>query len=246
MSSISESSSSIGESSSSINESSSSSTGGNIESSETIQINEIMKEVDEMNKFIQTYWANHIGGQHDESKINDLTTKLYGRLKADHPKFNSAYPVLLFTFARGIYHRDTVLKYFDDVRRNGLGNDTQQAKQLARYTAHAVASLSLAKGIKIKKKMIKEHQAKVYENIISIKKDFSTAMEEIKKQRTEDAQNVGAKRQEQESKILKEIEQEKEEIFNVFRNNNISETNETFKKSKAERLERESRMTKSL
>jgi len=196
-----------------------------------------MIEVDEIIKYVKLYWDRHqVSRETEESKINDMTSKLYSRLKEDHTKFNNAYPVLLFTFARGIFHRDSVLKYFDDVRRNGLGDDTKQAMQLARYTAHAVAEINRSRGFKVTKKMIKEHKHKVYENIVSIKKDFSTAMEEIKKQRTEDAQGAGAKRQEQDAKLAEESEKLKEETYNVFKFGNLSETNETFRKSKEARM----------
>lgn len=211
-----------------------------IESSETIKISDIMVEVDEIMKYVHSFWDKHklplTGDQAAHSKkIDDLTTRLYHRMKEDHKKFNNAYPVLLFTFARGIFHRDTVLKYFDDVRRNGLGDDEKQARQLARYTAHAVAELNKARGINVPKKAIKEHKKLVYENIIAIKKDFATAIEEIKKQRSGDVAAADTKRQEREEAAAEEAKKLKEEALKTFRFNNISTTNETFRKSKEER-----------
>jgi len=202
-----------------------------IETSEVIKIADILVEIDEIMATTNTYWNNHNTGDLDDKKVNELTGRLYKRLKEEHTKFNNAYPILLFTLSRGIYHKESILQYFDDVRRNGLGSDEQQAKQLARYTANAAAAIHRNKGGKITKREIKTHKKKIFENIMEMKASFTKAMAELKKQHETDKSNADHNQELLQTASEQESKKVASDVFSVFAAGNVHETTEVFRQS---------------
>jgi len=208
-----------------------------IESEEKITLSEMMLTVDKIIESVALFWSRSkidpmtVLGQSEKKKVDDLSMKLYNRLKEEYPKFHTAYSLLLFNFVRGIYDRDTVLVYFDDIARNGLGDDANQITQLARYTAHATAAVAKRSGHRVKKSDIRKHKKAIIESMTKERQTFKDAVTEIKKRREEEATNNGNNVEDLSKVYRKKDEAIVSEAFNIFSSGTPMQTNDLFKKS---------------
>lgn len=221
---------------------------------EMVTVDTIMAEIDVIMASCRLYWErNSIDPQKEtginaRKKINDLCMKLFKRLKEEHPKFGASHTMLLFNFVHGIYHRDSLLKYFDTVKRNPQASQEDEMYFISQYTAWATAEIGRLQGRKITKKAIREHRDAIFESMKKTKEDFKKAVEEIKKERAKDSQrdqgeSLGNSQDQDLGSIKKTDKAFMENTYKLFAHGNPEDTNEIFKKAVEEaraKLQKES------
>lgn len=214
---------------------------------EMVSVETIMAEIDVIMAACKLYWErNSINPQKEtgvnaRKKINDLCMKLFKRLKEEHPKFGASHTMLLFNFVHGIYHRDSLLKYFDTVKRNPKATQEDEMYYISQYTAWATAEIGRLQGRKITKKAVREHRDAIFESMKKTKEDFKKAVEEIKKERAKDRQtdeskgtegnNEGTNEQEDLGSIRNVDKPFMENTYKLFAHGRPEDTNEIFKKA---------------
>lgn len=209
---------------------------------EMVTVETIMAEIDVIMNSCRLYWERNSFDPQKETgvnvrkKINDLCMKLFKRLKEEHPKFGASHTMLLFNFVHGIYHRDSLLKYFDTVKRNPNASQEDEMYYISQYTAWATAEIGRSQGRKISKKAVREHRDAIFESMKKTKEDFKKAVEEIKKEREKDRQSDANasedSKQEQDLGSIRNVDKPfMENTYKLFAHGRPEDTNEIFKKA---------------